>query len=291
MPAALHLDLDGAWRSFAEIGALPALDLRAWGPRLRFCAPERVIEAFWREVSPQFVPHRGVPLLYGSGDFHHLAGLWVRRTAEAGPVTLLSFDNHPDWAVTPPKWACGSWINRALDLPNVTEAAVWGCGNMELTWPTRLMGNCGAVRQGRLHLFPWQERFASLSPRAWIWLTRATWRERFDAFLSTRQGRRFHVTVDLDCLRREEALTDWENGLFTLDDLVWALEKIRETGTIVGSDLCGASSGTGPYERPVQAFLARIDHPTPPVRSEWERTEGSKANALAAGTLLPLLGG
>ncbi len=290
-PDALRLDLDGAWGE--AFPGVPTLDLRDWGPRLRFCAPARLIEDFWDEIAPRLRPHRGAPLLYGSGDFHHLAGLWVRRGFEAGkeaaPLTLLSFDNHPDWAWTPPQWACGGWINRALDLPGVAEAAVWGCGNMELAWPARLLGNRRAVRAGRLHLFPWRERFAALPSGAWPWLERATWRERFASFLAARKGKRFYVTIDLDGLRAEETLTDWENGLFTLDDLAWALEQVREAGRLAGGDLCGAASGPGTYARPVQRLLARIDHPALPPRSEEERRSGAQLNARAAARLLPLL--
>ncbi|HEY8965397.1 MAG TPA: hypothetical protein VIM58_03070, partial [Candidatus Methylacidiphilales bacterium] len=220
VPLALHLGLDGAWDALARELGLPSPALPPGsGPRLRFCAPEREIEAFWSEVAPALAPFAGVPLLYGSGDFHHLAGLWLRRALGAESVTLLSFDNHPDWAVTPPRWACGGWINRALELPGIAEAAVWGCANMELNWPIRLLGNHRAVREGRLWLFPWRERFPKLAYGAWPWLDRATWRERFAAFLAERPGRRFYVTVDLDCLREGEALTDWENGLFTVEDV------------------------------------------------------------------------
>ena len=68
-------------------------------------------------------------LAYGSGDFHHLSALLVRRIPT--PLTLVSFDNHPDWDIRPPRWCCGSWINRALDWCAREEAAVWGCGNFE----------------------------------------------------------------------------------------------------------------------------------------------------------------
>ncbi|SDT99296.1 hypothetical protein SAMN05444156_1309 [Verrucomicrobium sp. GAS474] len=303
MPVALHIDLDGAWSPLAaEIGstALPTIPLRQWGPALRFCAPASSLAALRDELFPTLClpEYRGLPILYGSGDFHHLAAVWLQRIStaarhpEAEPLVLLSFDNHPDWAWTPPRWACGGWINRALDLPLVAEAAVWGCGNMELNWPVRLLGNRRAVRKGRLRLFPWRERFPALAPDAWPWLERATWRKAFLDFLKARQGRRFYITVDLDCLRPQEAQTDWENGLFTLDDVAWAVAQVRQAGRLAGGDLCGATSGRGEgelYERPVQRFLARLDHPALPTRTEEEREEGRVMNERAAARLLPLL--
>ena len=105
-------------------GALPVetLDATSWGPPLRFSAPARLMEEFYQEIGaklPRF-------LVYGSGDFHHLTALWVRQLPE--PFVLVSFDNHPDWDVRPPRWCCGGWVNRALDLPLVKKVSVWGCG-------------------------------------------------------------------------------------------------------------------------------------------------------------------
>jgi len=117
-----HLNLDDAWRD--QPFGLPIVDARNWGPKLRFSAPPRLVAEFYREYEPRL---SSPFLLYGSGDFHYLTALWLRRVAE--PVTLVSFDNHPDWDVRPPKWGCGGWVNRALELPKIKQVAVWGCGN------------------------------------------------------------------------------------------------------------------------------------------------------------------
>ena len=69
-----HLNLDDAWRN--EPFALPVVDARAWGPQLRFSAPPRLIAEFYREHETNLA----VPfLLYGSGDFHYLTALRLRR--------------------------------------------------------------------------------------------------------------------------------------------------------------------------------------------------------------------
>src|SRR5690242_16232361 len=104
MPQCEHLNLDGAWED-GELG-LPMRDLRPWGPRLRYCAPSAIVEAFDQSLGDNLPPF----ILYGSGDFHYLAALWVHRAvrraargaADAGAknpsrLTVVSFDNHPDW--------------------------------------------------------------------------------------------------------------------------------------------------------------------------------------------------
>jgi hypothetical protein len=73
---ALHLNLDDAWRD--EPFGLPVVDARNWGPKLRFSAPLRLITEFYRNYEAQLASPF---VLYGSGDFHYLTALWIRRVA------------------------------------------------------------------------------------------------------------------------------------------------------------------------------------------------------------------
>jgi len=277
---ALHLNLDQAWPA----GALPfeTLEATSWGPPLRFSAPARLIEAFHREIGPQLAPF----LLYGSGDFHHLTALWVRRLTE--PFVLVSFDNHPDWDVRPPRWCCGGWVNRALELPQVKKVTVWGCGNFECWWPGRLFGNRRAERAGRLEIHPWADhrpRSDQSRPGA---ILQAHWREHFEEFAKGLRGTNLYVTIDLDCLRPEEAITNWESGRFAASDVEWALTQLRGSGArILGGDICGAFSPPR-YARRQQRFAAYMDHPKLPAR---DLESARKVNLRALETLWPLLAG
>jgi arginase family enzyme len=197
-------------------------------------------------------------VLYGSGDFHHLAGWLLRRVAE--PVTVVSFDNHPDWDVRPPRWACGGWVNRALELATVQRVAVWGCGNFELAWPSRMFANRRALREERLEVHGWAERFGMGVRKRFDLMERENWRERFERFAEQLAGSPVYMTVDLDCLRSEEAMTNWENGLFTAADVAWAVERLRATCRMIGGDLCGAYSPPR-LERWTQRLASAWDHP------------------------------
>jgi arginase family enzyme len=249
---ALHLNLDDAWPG--EPSHLPIVDAREWGPQLRFSAPPRLIERFYREHET----HLAAPfLLYGSGDFHHLTALRLRPID--GAIVLVSFDNHPDWDVRPPKWACGAWVNRALERPHVRRVNVWGCGNFECWWPHQIFGNRRAERAGRLEVHPWADDRPAKDRQRRGAILRDNWRQRFDQFLNDLAGENIYVTIDLDCLRTE-AVTNWENGRFTTVDLEWALGKLRESCRIVGGDICGAYSPPK-YARRKQRFAAEFDHP------------------------------
>jgi arginase family enzyme len=249
----LHFNLDDAWSDLPR--DIPVLDAREWGPRLRFSAPARLIEQFYREYGARVAPF----LLYGSGDFHHLSALWVRRLAE--PFVLVSFDNHPDWDVRPPRWGCGGWVNRALELPHVKKVSVWGCGNFECWWPRKLFGNRRAERAGRIEVHPWaDDRPASDQKRRGA-ILRSNWRERFSRFVGELGSANVYVTIDLDCLRAEDAITNWESGRFRLEDLAWALAQLRGSGArIMAGDICGAFSPPT-YARARQRFAAEMDHP------------------------------
>jgi hypothetical protein len=251
----VQVDLDGAWDG--ALADSPRVDAREWGPRLRFSAPPRVIESFYAEIGRALPPF----VLYGSGDFHHLSGLWVRSATSASVV--VSFDNHPDWDIRPPKWCAGSWVNRALELPHIKRVAVWGCGNFECWWPGQLWGNRRAERAGHLDVHPWADDRPAKDRQRRGAILRDDWREHFRGFVRQIAGQNVYVTIDLDCLREGGAVTNWENGRFEVADLIWALNELREHAHVVAGDICGAYSEPR-YARRKQKFASEIDHPKLP---------------------------
>ncbi len=275
---ALHLNLDDAWPH--EPLGLAIVDARSWGPRLRFCAPSGVVEEFYREYETDLASPF---LLYGSGDFHYLTALRLRRVA--GPFVLVSFDNHPDWDVRPPRWGCGGWVNRALQLANAKHVSVWGCGNFECWWPHQIFGNRRAERAGVLSVHPWADDRPAKDQERRGAILRSSWRRHFEQFVQTASEQNVYVTIDLDCLNASEAVTNWEAGRFTIEDLEWALGKLRESSLIIGGDICGAYSPPN-YARFKQRFAAEFDHPKIQL-PEPDRI--SRINLAALAKLWPLL--
>ena len=266
----MYLQLDDALDP-GDFG-LNRRDVREWGPRLRCFAPRDAMEAFIDEVVDDLPPF----VLYGSGDFHHLAAAFLRKVRSPA-LNVVSFDNHPDWDLRPPRWACGGWMKRALELPNVRRASVWGCGNFELNWPARLFGS----RDRRLDVHGWVERYGERADC----VTREDWRPRFEQFAESLRGQDIYVTVDMDCLRAEEAMTNWENGLFTADDVAWAIGALRSVGSVVGGDVCGAYS-LPVYARRLQRFAAEWDRPKLPPP---DLAKARAVNTPAVQTIWPVL--
>lgn len=277
----IHLDLDGAWNP--RDLPIETLDLSGLGPRLRYCASGRGLREL--EIAlpgdlPRFI-------LCGSGDFHYLSGLWVRRAVASGGggVTLICFDNHPDWDIRPPRWSCGGWINRAMELPEIREAHVWGCGNFELALPHRVFANRAALRSGRLHVHPWAERYDRAVQKRFDCIWRRNWREEFARFAEGLGGGGVYISVDLDCLVASEARTNWENGLFTASEVAWAIGVVREHATVLGGDMCGGYSplvSEGAFRR----LAVWWDHPKLPPVSLYDARQ---INLAAFSTIWPAL--
>ena len=274
------IDLDGAWPTNAlDNGS--TLDCRGWGPKLRYCAPASIIESFYQHLSEKLTPFT----LFGSGDFHHLTALWLRQFKQ--PYVLVSFDNHPDWDTRPPRWCCGTWMNQALKSTLLRKAVIWGCANFELNPPHRWFANHSALRTGRIEIWPWIERFGSSARRRWTGIAAENWRDRFADFAAGLTGSPVYVTVDMDCLKSEVASTDWEQGLFTAKDVAWALHQLQGATTIIGGDLCGASSPPK-YSRWTQRQTALIDHPKKPAP---DPEAAQRLNLSAAERIWPALVG
>lgn len=277
MSFGVHLNLDGAWEE--QTLGLPELDFQDWGPRLRYSAPPAEVHAFYRLAQDRLAPF----VVYGSGDYHYLTALLVRRVAR--PVTLVSFDNHPDWDRRPPRWGCGGWTRRALECEKVQRIYVWGCGNFELRFPSRLFADQAALRAQRLEPYAWAERQDEATRRRFGCITRQDWRRQFERFSGRLAGTAVYVTVDLDCLRVEEATTNWENGLFTVADLAWAIGRLGEQSQIVAGDVCGAYSPPR-YARRRQRLASEWDHPKLPPR---DVPLARRVNLAALAALWPVL--
>ncbi|MGN6367454.1 MAG: hypothetical protein ACTHN5_04255 [Phycisphaerae bacterium] len=272
---AVHINFDDAWDpARLPDASIRTIDARPLGPHLRYMAPEKIIQRSIDTLGEGLNDNDRL-ILYGSGDFHYLAAWFLRRTiriTQPKDLVLLSFDNHPDWDVRPPRWACGGWINRALEFPELANASIWGCGNFELGFPSRLFRNRKALASGKLAVHAWAERQSPAVARMFNCMTRETWRNRFSQFARTLQSRPIYITLDLDALTRDSAVTNWENGLFSPEEIAWALGELPR-GNVAGIDVCGAYSPES-YARRLQRAAARFDHP------RLDKTAAAEAHAV-----------
>ena len=156
------LDLDHSLTGQAPIarrlasGHATRLDLLDLGPKLRLWSTEKTWKRFTERLAARPRPTDARPeiLFVGSGDYHHLTPAFLADLKE--PISLIHFDNHPDWVRFAPKRHCGSWVNRALKMPAVKRIVTLGPCSDDLHNPQLRGGNLGALKRGQLQLFPWQ---------------------------------------------------------------------------------------------------------------------------------------
>lgn len=251
-------DTDGSVDAAALAAAAPwssvtRVDLRDIGPSLRLWSRRKNIEAARARLAAAADPRPSVTFM-GSGDFHHLAALLAERVEE--PFTLLHFDNHPDWVRLAPRWHCGSWVNRALALPNVRRVVTVGCCSDDLIDPVRKGGNLPALAAGRMALFPWQHEASRVRRRIadgpghtwrdghihWRNLAGVPLPQAIYAVLAAIPTEAIWITIDKDVLPEHEALTNWDQGQMPFAALRAMLRAAGERKRVLGADICGEYS-------------------------------------------------
>lgn len=233
----------------------------------------------------------------GSGDFHHVTNLLLASALErhAAPVTVIHVDNHPDWVKFEKGTHCASWINRALEHPPVEKIVTIGPCSHDLVRPEPKLANLSLLAQGKLELYPYKHPPSSVDNRYGAgasfeqvdghlhWKTiKATGEQNFLDFLLSRvKTAGIYLTIDKDVLARDDALTNWDQGVMRLPYLRSLIEAIAERHAIIGADVIGdysKRSFTGslrtraskhyemfkerPLEKPAREQLASINGAT-----------------------------
>lgn len=288
------LDLDGSLTGqgiFAQAvasGQAQQVDMRDLGAALRLWTSRRRMRQFMRRLRDLPAPPGDGPLVtfLGSGDYHHLTTALIDQVDE--PFSLVHFDNHPDWVRLAPRYHCGSWVNRALELHQVRRVVTAGPCSDDLDRPDLKGGNLGALRDGRLTLLPWQHRATKswVSPGSgaghfyaggrihWHSLASLSRDAALAAVLTAVPPGDIWLTIDKDVLDPADAATNWDQGGMPLDFLLQAIEALARRNRIIGIDICGEYSSPQ-FRNWFKRHEARSDHAayaSPPDLARNERT-------------------
>lgn len=257
----LHLD-DALLRQEAFIGACNALDarhidvraagadIRLWG---RFAEMERISVALEDDDERD---GDGPTLTWlGSGDFHHVTALLVELAARrrAAPITVVHFDNHPDWVRHRRTLHCGSWVSHVLRRGTATRVLSLGVTSDDLSFPELKGADLQLVAAGDLVVFPLRWKPTAVVGRYpngpahsyrrhrihWQQFSRQPEAETAERVLGSILTDAVYVTIDKDVLDRSEAHTNWDQGRLSMADLVAWLSVIARNREIVGADIVG----------------------------------------------------
>ena len=235
----------------------------------------------------------GLLVFAGSGDFHHVTPLLIERAAAmAGePLTILHFDNHPDWVRHARGRHCGSWVGEAARLPGVAKIITIGVCSPDIGRKGSRRGDLALIGEDRLDLYAWQApdggEEVALEGRSWptiAALGEAAFIERLAAEIPTRA---LYVTIDKDVLAADDAVTNWDQGRASVDFLIATIIAAADGRHVLGADVVGDWSspiyGDGPVDRMLKQGEAMFDQP-------WKRPEPSAASVLNEAVNLRLLG-
>jgi len=249
--ALLHLDtaLTSQRRLAQSVSARGGrgVDLRHLGPALRLWSRPWALQRLRSRIASELPAAQGPTLVFsGSGDFHHITPTLLARACEAAshpPVTLLHFDNHPDWVRFANGVHCGSWVGWAARLPNVARVVTVGVCSDDIRRPHGKSADLDLVSEDRVELYAYRapDGAASVAVAGREWPTiEAMGEAAFLDFLPTRiPTADVYLTIDKDVLRSEDAGTNWDQGRTSLAFLKAMLSKVGEHHRVIGADVVG----------------------------------------------------
>ena len=214
--------------------------------------------------------------LLGSGDFHHLTLALLQQ--HQTPLTLVLFDNHPDWMRPPHQYHCGTWVYAAARLPQVARIVIVGLENGDLCGKKFQDGDVESYINQKIVLLPYTAVEANISAERTVTLQsqlKTSLKAGVQEILKHISTQNVYVSVDKDCLRIEDAITNWEQGTLPLETVAACIAAIRENHAIVGADTVGDYSPPV-FNSPLKWVGSFLDRPA----NAWRMQANEQANAI-----------
>jgi hypothetical protein len=263
--APIVLDIDD---SVGALDGATRLPLGDWQEAIRFGCGWRRLHAFDRALRAR-LPTRHGTVFTGSGDFHHLTYLLIRRLAAKARFRVLVFDNHPDNMRYPFGIHCGSWVRYVARLPWVSRIDVVGITSPDIGARHAWENYLGPLRAGRLRYWSvgvdtrWTAR----------WGLAAAFRSFDSAAAMLGQLHEelrldpspVYLSIDKDVLHPDVVRTNWDQGLLTESALLATIDLLR--GRLVGSDITGEVSAYR-YRSRFKRWLSEADGQSPIATSD-----------------------
>lgn len=168
------------------------------------------------------LPPEGIHFI-DSGNYHYMSKIWTDKIRE--PFTLIVFDHHPD--MQPPLFSnllsCGCWVKAVMDTNSYLKNVIL-VGADE-----RLLTNLEESYQNQIHIYSQKDL-----------LHEEGWRQ----FAKEHVKEPVYISIDKDLLNEENAVTDWDQGVFELSDLKKLLYCILSKEKVIGIDICGECPNT-----------------------------------------------
>lgn len=250
------------------------IDLKDLGPRARIWLDRKTKKEIEKRIDGS--AKNSVTFL-GSGDFHQVSHILINQFAE--PICVILFDFHPDWDILPPRLGCGSWVTESLRNKNILKFILIGASSKDLSSPWIQTGNMKSLKRNRVEIYPYSHRPSctffkripenfSIKMKKGLFVNKISWNElkgkdmmnHLFSILKRLPTPRVYLSIDKDCLRNEYALTNWEEGMLSLKELLWMLKLIMGHVDLIGLDIVGDYSEISVNGK-LKKFISYLDHP------------------------------
>lgn len=232
------------------------------------------------QALPRPAPH-GQFSLIGSGDYHHVSLALISQLTQ--PLTVVLFDNHPDWMRPPHQYHCGTWVYSLARLAHVERIVIVGLESGDIAEDRFEKGDMESYLQEKIVLLPYQPvQVGALT-------LKSSFKEHvfmgIAEVLAEIETDHIYISVDKDCLRAEDARTNWEQGSMPLSTVTTAIRALKAHKQVVGADTVGDFSPVR-FRSPLKWIASHLDRRSQP-REELE--VASRINAAANALLIEAL--
>jgi Arginase family len=227
---------------------------------IRFGCRKKVLLDLGKKIDTEIYSHHGLVFL-GSGDYHHISYLLIERLRKLDTrIQVVVFDNHPDNMRYPFGIHCGSWVRHVSRLPFIAHVHVVGITSTDVEarqiWANYLM----PLYSGKLTYWCVQRNLRALRNigirHCRTFPSVATLTYDFVAMLEKTQEP-IYLSIDKDVLAYDEVITNWDQGVMGIDDLIGVIKQIQ--GRILASDVVGEVSSYQ-YQSLFKRYLSNLDH-------------------------------
>ncbi|MBP1126697.1 MULTISPECIES: hypothetical protein [Pseudomonas] len=270
----LILDFDGAVSDISDAVHLP---LQAWQETIRFGCRWRQFHALEKALDTRMPDEHGC-VFTGSGDYHHLSHLLLKRLPTQQKFQLIICDNHPDNMRYPFGIHCGSWVYWASRLPQVEHVHVLGIGSQDIGLGHAWENHWSPLLKGKLTY--WN---VNVDTRWMNWVGCGRGNRAFshaDALMSAflaqfDRALPVYLSIDKDVLSPDVVNTNWDQGEFLEHHLAALIEVCQ--GRIIGADITGDVSEyhyQSAFKRWLSASDGQVALPPDQVRI-WQQQQNA----------------
>ncbi|HUK55759.1 MAG TPA: hypothetical protein VLY20_03795 [Nitrospiria bacterium] len=269
MKEPLILDFDRSVLSLAGVSTVPLND---WQRVIRYGCSLADIERLETVLNAQMDEGPRLAFL-GSGDFHHVSYLMIRRLHSMGPFQVVVFDNHPDNMRFPWGIHCGSWVHHVCRLPFVSRVTVVGITSDDIRGFHLFENHLRPLYAGKLFYFcfspvPMLARRLGLSGIKDFRDGQNRLSERIRTDILNVDCDPVYLSIDKDVLSPRIVRTNWDQGILTEENLFEAVRFLKPR--LLAADVTGEISFYR-YPQPWKRVLSRLDGQSPPSPADLDQ--------------------